>query len=172
MTDLAIVSVPADRVDDLQPLWRSLYEHHIALTPHLCDRARPFEQAWHARQRIESQRLASEPESFVLAAQADDRYVGYAFVRVRTGSDFAASWSASDPLAELAILVVSPEARGRGVGSALLDAVEMRLRELQIEDMLIGVITTNADAMRLYERRGALPFLTHFVQRVSSPRSA
>jgi hypothetical protein len=34
------------------------------------------------------------------------------------------------------------------------------------EDMIIGVITTNTDAMRLYERRGAVPFLTQFVHRV------
>ncbi len=50
----------------------------------------------------------------------------------------------------------------------LLDAVEARLHELGIEDMLIGVITTNTDAMRLYERRGAVPFLTQFVHRVQS----
>ena len=98
-------------------------------------------------------------------------YLGYAFVRVRPGALFAVSWSASDPLAELAILAVLPEARGKGVGSALLDAVEARLRELQIDDMVIDVITTNTDAMRLYERRGALPFLTNFVQRVATPRS-
>ena len=53
----------------------------------------------------------------------------------------------------------------------LLDAVEARLRELGIEDMLIGVITTNTDAMRLYERRGAIPFLTQFVHRVQPEES-
>jgi ribosomal protein S18 acetylase RimI-like enzyme len=63
---------------------------------------------------------------------------------------------------------VLPDARGKGIGSALLDAVEARLRQLGIDDMLIGVITTNSEAMRLYERRGAQPFLTHFVQRVSA----
>ena len=172
MTDPTVVSLPANRLDDLQPIWYALYEHHMGLTPHLRDRALPFEQAWRARQRIETEWLASEPDSFILAAREGDRYVGYAFVRVRSGADFAASWSASDPMAELAILAVLPEARGRKTGSALLDAVEARLRELQIGDMLIGVITTNIDAMRLYERRGAVPFITHFVQRVSSPRSA
>lgn len=171
MTGFDVVSIPADRLDDLQPVWRALYEHHIALTPHLHDRARSFEHAWAARQRIEAERLAREPDSFVLAAREDDRYVGYAFARVYSGADFAASWSASDPLAELAILAVLPDARGKGIGSALLDAVEDRLRALGIDDMLIGVITTNTDAMRLYERRGALPFLTHFVQRVSSQGS-
>jgi hypothetical protein len=40
----------------------------------------------------------------VLAAQDADRYIGYAFVRVRSGTGFADSWSVSDPLAELATL--------------------------------------------------------------------
>jgi ribosomal protein S18 acetylase RimI-like enzyme len=170
VTDFAIVSVPTDCLEDLQPLWRVLYEHHMALTPHLGDRVRPYEQAWKEHERLMEEWLAAEPNSFVLAAQRADLYVGYAFVRVRPGALFAVSWSASDPLAELAILVVLPEARGKGVGSALLDAVEAKLRELQVDDMVIDVITTNTDAMRLYERRGALPFLTNFVQRVAAPQ--
>ncbi|HEV7938766.1 MAG TPA: GNAT family N-acetyltransferase [Solirubrobacteraceae bacterium] len=166
MTDRAVVSVPLESLADLQPLWRALYEYQIELTPHLRDRVRPYEQAWHEHQRIKTEWLASEPDSFVLAAEELDRYVGYAFVRVRPGARFAVSWSASDPLAELAILAVLPHARGQGVGSMLLDAVEAKLSELRIEDMVIDVITTNTDAMRLYERRGAVPFLTKFVQRV------
>jgi GNAT superfamily N-acetyltransferase len=181
-----VVSVPRDQLDDLQPVWRALYEHHTELSPHLREREVPFEQAWESRRQIEGRWLAAEPESFVLAVQdtgfAQDagagpvqdagaardtgRYVGYAFVRVRSGAGFAASWRASDPLAELAILVVLPEMRRQGIGSMLLDAVEARLRELGIGDMLIGVITTNTDAMRLYERRGAVPFLTEFIHRV------
>jgi ribosomal protein S18 acetylase RimI-like enzyme len=166
MPGLTIVPVPEDRLDDLEPVWRALYEHHTALTPHLRDRELPFAQAWETRRGIEREWLASEPESFVLAAQDGDRYVGYAFVRIRSGAGFAASWRASDPLAELAILAVLPEARGRGIGSMLLDAVEARLEELGVDDMLIEVITTNTEAMRLYERRGAVPFLTRFVHRL------
>ena len=170
MAEPVVVPVPQDRLDDLQPVWRALYEHHTALSPHLRDREVPFEQAWESRRQIERQWLAAEPESFVLAVQGTDRYVGYAFVRVRPGAGFAASWTASDPLAELAIFVVLPEMRGQGLGSMLLDAVETRLRELGIEDMLIGVITTNTDAMRLYERRGAVPFLTQFIHSVQPER--
>lgn len=70
-------------------------------------------------------------------------------------------------LAELVILAVLPDWRGQGVGSALLDAVEARLRELAVEDMVISVVTTNDDAMRLYRRRGAEPFVTELIQRVS-----
>jgi GNAT superfamily N-acetyltransferase len=166
MSSFEVVSVPTDRLDDLQPLWRALYEHQVALAAQLCDRVRPYEQAWEEHRRIRAEWLAGEPDSFVLAAREADRYVGYAYVRIRAGARFAVSWSASDPLAELAILAVLPEARGQGIGSALLDAVEARLRELGVGDMAIDVITANVDAVRLYERRGAVPFLTRFVQRV------
>lgn len=167
MPRFEIVSVPVDRMDELQPVWRSLYEHHLALTPHLSDRAQPFERAWQARQRIEAEWQARGEDLFVLAASAEDRYVGYALVRIRSGADFAASWDASERLAELVILAVLPDWRGRGVGSALLDAVEARLRELGVQDMVINVVTTNEDAMRLYRRRGAAPFVTELIQRVS-----
>jgi ribosomal protein S18 acetylase RimI-like enzyme len=166
--DLTIISLSMDEMEELQPVWRSLYEHHLALTPHLGDRAQPFELAWRARQRIEAEWQARGEELFVLAVKAEDRYVGYALVRIRSGTDFAASWSASERLAELVILAVLPDWRGRGVGSALLDAVEARLRELSVEDMVISVVTTNEDAMRLYRRRGAEPFVTELIQRVPS----
>ncbi|MFI5005363.1 MAG: GNAT family N-acetyltransferase [Solirubrobacterales bacterium] len=166
MAELSVISIPEDRFDDLAPLWRMLYEHHRALAPHLRDREVSFERAWETRRGLEREWLHSEPHSFVLAAQDTGRLVGYAFVRVRSGHGFAAAWRASHPLAELVTLVVVPDARGQGVGSMLLDAVDARLRELGVEDMAIAVLTTNTDAARLYERRGAVPFVTQFVQRV------
>ncbi len=68
------------------------------------------------------------------------------------------------------VLVVLPDARGQGAGSTLLDAVEAKLQELGIQDMVIAVVTTNTEAIRLYERRGAVPFITQFVQRVQPGR--
>lgn len=163
--------MPEQRFNDLEPLWRALYEHHNEVTPHLYDRALPFKQAWESRRRTEGAWLQSEPESFVLAAQDADWYLGYAFVRVRSGAGFAASWSVSDPLAELATLSVLPEFRGQGIGSALMDAVESRLQEMGIADLAIGVIATNREAVPFYERRGAVPFLTQFIQRVQPNHS-
>ena len=161
-----IVAVPPDRLDELQPLWRALSDHQRALTPHLRDREVPFDAAWASRRRLEAEWLRAEPRSFALAVRDAGRYLGYAFVRVRPGAGFAASWALSDPLADLATLVVLPELRGQGIGSALLDSVETRLAELGIADMMIGVVTTNIDAIRFYEQRGAVPFVTDFLKRV------
>jgi ribosomal protein S18 acetylase RimI-like enzyme len=162
----AIVDIPLERMDELEPLWFALYEHHNTVTPHLRERSRPFEQAWRSRRRTERKWLEAEPDSFVIAARAADRIVGYAFVRIRSGAGFAESWEVSDPLADLATLSVLPEYRGQGIGSALMDAVEAKLRQMGIADMAIVVIATNSEAIPFYERRGAVPFITELVQRV------
>jgi ribosomal protein S18 acetylase RimI-like enzyme len=170
VSKVAIVELPKDGLGELEPLWRALYDHHIAVTPHLGDRARPFHESWESRRETETEWLESEPGSFVLAARHENRYLGYAFVRVRSGAGFAASWRFSDPLAELATLAVLPACRGRGIGSELMDAVEARLQELGIADLAIGVVATNAHAIGFYERRGAVAFQTQFIQRVEANR--
>lgn len=168
---IEIVSLATERLEQMKELWRGLYEHHTAVLTDLRDREVPFERAWERRREIERRWLASEPESFLLAATHEGAYIGYAFVRVRPAAGLAASWKVSDPLAELSILAVAPGRRGEGIGSMLLDAVEERLARMGVEDMLIGVIATNEDAMRLYERRGAQPFMTDFIQRVGQANS-
>ncbi len=166
VAEVVIVDVPQERFDELKPLWRALYDHHNEVTPHLRERSRPFELAWQSRRETESNWLRSEPDSFVLAAQQADRIVGYAFVRIRSGAGFAESWRVSDPLADLATLSVLPELRGRGIGSALMEEVEARLRQMGIPDLAIVVIATNVEAIPFYERRGAVPFITELIQRV------
>jgi ribosomal protein S18 acetylase RimI-like enzyme len=171
VSEAAIVELPKEGLGDLEPLWRAFYEHHIAVAPHLADRARLFHEAWESRRETETGWLEFEPGSFVLAARLENRYLGYAFVRVRSGAGFAASWRFSDPLAELATLAVMPAHRSRGIGSQLMDAVEARLRGLGITDLAIGVISTNAEARGFYERRGAVAFQTQLIQRVEANRA-
>jgi ribosomal protein S18 acetylase RimI-like enzyme len=166
MSEIVIVDVPREDLDALEPLWRALYEHHNGVTPHLEQRSRPFELAWRSRRQTEERWLAAEPDSFVIAAQQLGQLVGYAFVRIRRGAGFAESWTVSDPLGELATLSVMPERRGQGIGAALMDALESRLAEMGIADLAIGVIATNTEAMPFYERRGAVPFVTEFIQPV------
>jgi len=64
---------------------------------------------------------------------------GYAFVDERTP--------------ELAIAVV-PNARGKGVGSKLLDALLARAREAGYPTVSLSVDRANAGAIELYERHG------------------
>jgi ribosomal protein S18 acetylase RimI-like enzyme len=160
-----IVRLPAQRLDELKPLWSALYEHHHSLTPHLSSRVRPLSDAWHDHIALERQWLADEPGSFVLGAQTNGRLVGYAFVRI-VAEKLAVSWTISNPYAELTVLSVLPELRGRGIGAMLMDAINAELRQQGIRDLAITVITTNADAERLYKRRGAVPYTTTLLQRL------
>ena len=160
-----IIRLPPDRLDELEPLWASLVEHQYALTPHLSDRARPLADSWRDRRAMERRWLEQEPRTFVLGAEVDGEIVGYAFVRILADNP-STSITVSDPHAELATLSVRPDMRGRGIGRELMRAVHDELRQLGVRDLEFGVVTTNADAIRFYEREGAVPFVTVFLQRV------
>jgi len=49
---------------------------------------------------------------------------------------------------------VAREQRGRGIGDALLGALEVRARALGYHKMVLAAFPTNAPGMRLYERHG------------------
>lgn len=56
-------------------------------------------------------------------------------------------------VADFSIYVVR-EQRGRGVGDALLSALETRARTLSYHKMVLAAFPTNVAGMRLYERHG------------------
>ena len=51
-------------------------------------------------------------------------------------------------------IYVAREQRGRGIGDALLGALEVRARALGYHKMVLAAFPTNAPGMRLYERHG------------------
>jgi ribosomal protein S18 acetylase RimI-like enzyme len=51
-------------------------------------------------------------------------------------------------------LAVAPEARRRGVGSALLSAAEQHARARGARKLFLRVLSTNQSALRLYGRLG------------------
>ncbi len=53
--------------------------------------------------------------------------------------------------------------RGRGVGGALVKAVYQELNRIGVGHLGVGVIASNADAVRFYERLGLLPFLVTYI---------
>ena len=50
-----------------------------------------------------------------------------------------------------------PDYRGSGLGSELLERPQRHLEDLGVQDLILGVLAGNADAIRLYERRGYRP---------------
>ena len=161
---LTITSAGAEALDRLRPLWLELHHHHQAvggpvLGPYVDDDA-----SWSARRTLYTDFLAGG--GFAVLAERDGELIGYAMVAVKTSveTELDDTWRAGARVAEIETLSVAPAARGAGVGSALLDRVDAELEAAGIHDVLIAAFATNADAIRLYERRGFRPASLHLIR--------
>jgi GNAT superfamily N-acetyltransferase len=167
--DVAVIALGLDHLDELEPLWLQLHAHHQGVAPHLA----PYVDdatSWGERRAHYVDALSRG--GFLLGGRdGDGRLVAYALVAITSERPNAWSdtWEVGDAIAELETLLVLPELRGSGLGTRLLDAVDAELDQRGIEDMLIGAVVTNGDAIRLYERRGFVPawvYMTRFGARV------
>jgi ribosomal protein S18 acetylase RimI-like enzyme len=94
--------------------------------------------------RRQYRRHLGSASAAVLAAVAARRLLGKAVVFFRRGSAIARLYS----------IAVRADARGRGVGEALLTAAERCARARGCRTMRLEVRQDNAGAIRLYERLG------------------
>jgi GNAT superfamily N-acetyltransferase len=161
-----IVRVGAERIDDLEPLWKALVEHQASIDPR--PRGVPVrtpEDSWPYR-RAEYRRWLAEPGAFALIAEDEhaDEAVGYALVSIREPADD--HWVTLERWAELQSLVVLPPHRNEGLGSRLVDAVHQELRGAGIRELVIGVVATNEDALRFYGRFGYRPWIVELLGRI------
>jgi ribosomal protein S18 acetylase RimI-like enzyme len=91
------------------------------------------------------------PDDIGVVASLDGRDVGAAWARRLSSASPGYGW-VSDDIPELTI-GVDPAVRGRGVGTALLDALIMRVRATS-EALSLSVEDGNTAARALYERAG------------------
>jgi GNAT superfamily N-acetyltransferase len=162
---MRIVRAGIERIDDLQPLWESLHEHHATVAPHLeqLGPVRAPDQSWAVRRELYEEWLA-EPDAFVLLAQVEGESIGYALVHLRGPEE---TWETGERIGVLETLTVLPDERGRGIGSALFERIYAELRRLGVTELQVAVISKNVEALRFYERHGLLPFTVSFMGRVS-----
>jgi GNAT superfamily N-acetyltransferase len=104
-----------------------------------------------ARARLARDALADPPRFRTLLAELDGRIVGYA-ITFDTYSTFLAL-----PTLYLEDLFVLPDARGRGVGSALFCACAAEAHRRGCGRMEWQVLAWNDLALGFYEHLGALP---------------
>ncbi|HEX2203218.1 MAG TPA: ribosomal protein S18-alanine N-acetyltransferase [Longimicrobium sp.] len=86
--------------------------------------------------------LLRRTDTDLFTAEADGRVVGY-----------AACWTVIDQ-SELGNVAVAEEARGMGVGGALVDAVVERVKERGAHECFLEVRESNIVAQGLYRERG------------------
>ena len=135
------LSVRAYCPDDAQTL--------LALVQGLADYERLQGPDADARARLIADAAANPPRFEVRLAEVGGRAVGYA-IFFMTYSTFLAR-----PTLFLEDLFVVPEARGRGAGSALFDAVVAEARARRCGRMEWTALAWNAPAIAFYEARGA-----------------
>jgi ribosomal protein S18 acetylase RimI-like enzyme len=160
---ISVLRPSAERLDELEPLWRALYEHHAELARGISP-VRPYPETWR-RRRATYERWLSADEAVLLLAERDGRAVGYAMVRVGEGPT---TWALGERSVTIETLSVLPDERGGGVGHALMNAVEEYAREVGAELLDVGVAHTNDRARRFYEREGFGPFYLEMVRDLRS----
>lgn len=151
--DVSIRRLDSADIELIEPLWSALREHHARVSPHL-GAPRSREDSWR-RRRAQYEQWLSKPDAFVLLAELGGLPIGYAMVHLRVGSP---TWPSSERAGEIETLAVHPDARGRGIGTTLLRAVESELAELGVDELSLHVVSGNDRAMAFYERHGLRPF--------------
>jgi GNAT superfamily N-acetyltransferase len=100
---------------------------------------------------LESQ--LDDDDSVVMIAEQRGRIVGYVYAAIEP-----LSWKElRDECGFIHDLLVSDDARGRGVGESLLDAAIQWLDERGMPRVVLGTAAQNETARRLFERRGFRP---------------
>ena len=99
---------------------------------------------------------------YFLWHESGEAPVGYVLVLIEPGDD---TWSTDERIAVIQTLSVDPGWRGRGVGTALMDAADAELERIGVRDVFVGAVATNDGARRFYERRGLTLSLVHFYGR-------
>jgi ribosomal protein S18 acetylase RimI-like enzyme len=142
-------------VDSLMLLWVSMVEHHRKVAGAQWP-VRSADAAWRIRQAEYRTWLTDGSGTlFVATVRQAPAPVGYAMLRVH---EPGASWDLGAQMGEVESLAVAADARGAGVGTALMAACRDELRSRAIAYWSVAVVEANAGAARLYEREGFRPY--------------
>jgi ribosomal protein S18 acetylase RimI-like enzyme len=153
-----IVPGTVDRIPELQPLWEALEVHHAELPD--VPSIRPLADSWEMRRGRYSEWLA-DGSGRLYIAERDGRAVGYVMLTV---TDAPASWDVGTRAAEIETLSVLPEERSGGVGAALMDAALAAADAEGVRAIGVGVVHSNVDGIRFYERAGFKPFYVELLR--------
>ena len=117
---------------------------------------------WPLWRKSANESLFAEPGTFVILAERDGDRVGYALCHLLEGPDD--TWDTGDSLGEIETLVLGPDVRGNGVGSALMDAAEAELGRRGARDIMTAVMEGNNRIRDFYLRRGMQPTVTYLMR--------
>jgi GNAT superfamily N-acetyltransferase len=157
--EVEIIEATAERLDDVEPLWRAMHEYHAEVAGE-ARKVTPFRRAddsWR-RRRDDFERWLRAGDAWLLIAEREGSPVGFAFFRICDG-DW--SFETNERMGELEALSGEPQLRRWGIGSLLMKEVERRLSAAGVGFIGLAVIAGNEDASRFYERWGMAPSHVH-----------
>ena len=151
-TNIREVRLPQDEPAILSFI-NGLQDYEAAFEP---DRRRdPNFAADHWR---DLQHRCAEKHGIMLIAELSAKAVGWAFAHDEKAEVFVVEPERTHGfLAELFLL---PEARGKGLGRALIEGCEAWARERGHRLLTVGVLAKNPTAIRAYEGVGYSPYVT------------
>jgi ribosomal protein S18 acetylase RimI-like enzyme len=144
----------------LEPLWLSMYDHHLAVGAAgfpVISRA----DSWPLRRRL-YQELLTKDDTIIVLSRRHGIPVGYCLAHVHDGADD--TWPTGDRIGEIESLCVLAEERGRGLGTILLDVAEDHLSSAGADTVMLGVVVGNTSALNFYARRGMRPAMTKLMR--------
>ena len=138
----------------VEPLWIAVHHRHTETMPELA----PFvsdAESWAVRKQLYEELLA-KPDTLLLLAFDGAAAIGYGVAHVMALEDswIPDTWQTGERIGEVESLSVLPQYRGSGLGTVMLDRLEAHLRDSGAQDLILGVLPGNDDAIRLYQRRG------------------
>jgi ribosomal protein S18 acetylase RimI-like enzyme len=147
-----IVELGVGDVDLVEGLWKEMVGHHHVMVDGTWPGRDP-EVAWRRRRTQYLGWLESgEGMLFLVPGEgAEGAPLGYACLRIGTAPS---TFDLGERLGDLESLAVTAAARGKGVGTLLIDHCRSRLRAEGIDHWNVTAIAANVDAVRLYEREG------------------
>jgi ribosomal protein S18 acetylase RimI-like enzyme len=156
-TEWRIRTGSAADLDLVGPLWVAVHHRHAESMPELA----PYvsdDETWRVRRALYEELLA-KPDTLLLIAVVDEAAVGYGLAHVLPVDEtwIPDTWATGPRIGEIESLSVLPQYRGGGLGSELLRRLEDHLHERGVNDLILGALAGNRDAIRLYERRGYQP---------------
>jgi ribosomal protein S18 acetylase RimI-like enzyme len=153
MGDLQIALAGAERIDDLEPIYRALYAHHVDVSTWRPGPERGADVAW-SRRRARYEKTLSSPNGILLLAERDGRLIGALIGEFEEHPEGSDTFVIPDRVGHLHDLSVLPEARGGGVGHALVERFEQELRARGAESYGLDVMAGNDSARAFYEALG------------------
>jgi ribosomal protein S18 acetylase RimI-like enzyme len=143
--------VGVDRLDDLEPVYRALYDHHVAVSAWKPAPERGPDVAWQRRRERWKGTLRSA-NGIGLVAEREGRVVGALIGEVEKPAEGSDTYAVPGSTAHVHDLAVLPEAQGGGVGRALMERFEEMLREQGIESYGLEVMAGNDAARAFYDK--------------------